>query len=105
MNRKGEKNQQANQQKVTIVLNFHKQQKKLKKIPLSINANWHINLQTMSRKFTIKTSIMVVVPPQRKAKSSTSPLKKRVALEVVIFLGQNCHDSTQSPEKKKFCCK
>jgi hypothetical protein len=59
----------------------------------------------MFRKFEIKTSIMVVVPPQRKAKSGTSPLTKRVALEVVILLGQNCHDLTQFPEKKMFCCK
>jgi len=59
----------------------------LKKIPLLVNANWHINLQTMFRKFEIKTSIMVVVPPKWTAKSGTSPLTKRVALEVVIFLG------------------
>jgi hypothetical protein len=63
-------------------------------------ANWHINLQTMFRKFEIKTSIMVVVPPQRKAKSGTRPLTKSVALEVAIFLGQNCHDLPQFPEKK-----
>jgi len=72
----------------------------LKKIPLLVNANWHINLQKMFRKFEIKSSIMVVVPPQRKAKSGTSPLTKRVASEVVIFWGQNCHDLTQFPEKK-----
>jgi hypothetical protein len=53
----------------------------------------------MFRKFEIKTSIMVVVPPQWKAKFGTSSLTKRVALKVVIFWGQNCHDSTQFPEK------